>query len=74
MGSVNPLTFYRDNGRTEQLVAARPGHWGVRNMVERARAVGGTLEFCREPEGGTAVVFMFAPTAGSAVFDANVTV
>jgi signal transduction histidine kinase len=64
----------RDNGRTEQLVAARPGHWGVRNMVERARAVGGTLEFCREPEGGTAVVFMFAPTAGSAVFDANVTV
>lgn len=64
----------RDNGSTEQVITAKPGHWGVRNMVERARAVGGTLEFCRESEGGTAVVFTFAPTAGSAVFDANVTV
>jgi len=30
-------------------------------MIERARAVSGTLEFRREPEGGTAVVFTFWP-------------
>lgn len=51
----------RDNGRTEQLITAKPGHYGLRNMIERARAVGGMLEFCRAMEGGTAVVFTFAP-------------
>jgi signal transduction histidine kinase len=36
-------------------------------MVERARAVGGMLEFCQEPEGGTAVVFQFCAEPAAVV-------
>lgn len=49
----------RDNGRTGKAISASPGHWGVRNMRERAQAVGGTLKFRRELDGGTTVVFTF---------------
>jgi signal transduction histidine kinase len=59
-GGLVCLTI-RDNGRTGQAITARPGHWGVRNMYERARAAGGELQLCREPDGGTTVVFTFSP-------------
>jgi signal transduction histidine kinase len=49
----------RDNGRNGQAIQSRSGHFGIRNMVESARAVGGTLQFHREGDRGTAVVFMF---------------
>jgi signal transduction histidine kinase len=56
----------QDNGFTGQVITIKPGHWGVRNMQERARAVGGMLEFRREPDGGTTVVFVFASQFASA--------
>jgi signal transduction histidine kinase len=49
----------RDNGRNGQAIQSRSGHFGIRNMLESARAVGGTLQFCRDTDGGTVVVFMF---------------
>src|SRR5205823_3409162 len=38
----------RDNGRGAPVIAPRSGHFGVRNMVESAHAVGGKLRFCSE--------------------------
>jgi len=35
----------RDNGCSGQAITTKPGHWGVRNMHERARAVGGCSNF-----------------------------
>jgi signal transduction histidine kinase len=58
-GGMIALSIH-DNGSTGQVITIKPGHWGVRNMEERARAVGGMLEFRREPDGGTTVVFVFA--------------
>jgi signal transduction histidine kinase len=51
----------QDNGRTNQVINIKPGHWGIRGMQERAAAVGGSVQFRQVPEGGTAVVFTFPP-------------
>jgi signal transduction histidine kinase len=51
----------RDNGHSKEIITPKPGHWGLRNMYERARMIGGTLHFCREAGGGTAVIVTFPP-------------
>jgi signal transduction histidine kinase len=51
--------FVRDNGCTNQVIALKPGHWGIRGMQERATAVGGTLQFHQEPTAGTTMIFTF---------------
>lgn len=45
-----------DNGRGFDATAERPGHWGLRGMRERARAVSGELTIERATGGGTCVV------------------
>jgi signal transduction histidine kinase len=50
----------RDDGRNGQVIQPRSGHFGIRNMLESARAVGGSLQFGRQVDGGMAVVFSFA--------------
>jgi signal transduction histidine kinase len=53
-----PLTLViADNGRSGKDIQARPGHWGLHNMHESARAAGGELEIERALGGGTSVVF-----------------
>ena len=42
-----------DDGRGLAQDWQRPGHFGVRGMRERARALGGELEVENRPEGGT---------------------
>jgi signal transduction histidine kinase len=56
----------RDNGCGGGGIRARRGHFGVRNMLESARAVGGALEFRRVGEGGSAVVFRMTGDGGGA--------
>jgi signal transduction histidine kinase len=48
----------QDDGRgfDPAAPAAGPDHWGLKNMRERARAVGGTLRIDSSPGGGTRVV------------------
>lgn len=36
--------------------AERSGHWGLSGMRDRAARVGGTLELCAAPSGGTEVL------------------
>lgn len=50
----------QDNGTSEQSIKAKPGHFGMRNMQESARAIGGSLHVHRVPTGGTMITFMFA--------------
>ena len=35
--------------------AGRPGHWGLRGMRERAKAIGGNLELWSNLESGTEI-------------------
>jgi len=49
-----------DNGRNAQEIEPRPGHWGIPNMYESARAVGGRLMVTPDIGGGMNVVFRFA--------------
>ncbi len=51
----------RDDGQMIHPITAKPGHMGIRNMVERARMVGGQLQIDQAPDSGTAVVFTFLP-------------
>jgi signal transduction histidine kinase len=60
----------RDNGQSGQLVVAKPGHLGVQGMYERARTVGGTLQFYQEPDNGTSVVFSFPPERAETIVSA----
>jgi signal transduction histidine kinase len=48
-----------DDGIGLSSVAARPGHWGLRSMQERARLIGGTLTIERGANGGTRVTARF---------------
>ena len=50
----------RDNGGGTDTIAPQPGHWGIRNMCESARAVGGSLTISPDGHGGLMVVFRFA--------------
>jgi len=45
-----------DDGQTGKSLEPKVGHWGVRNMVESARAAGGDLQFYQTPGSGTQVV------------------
>jgi signal transduction histidine kinase len=49
----------RDDGKgmETQVVdgAGRPGHWGLRGMHERAKAIGGNLELWSNCESGTEI-------------------
>ena len=54
-----------DNGRNAQEIDPRPGHWGIPNMYESARAVGGRLTISPDTDGGMKVVFRFAATIPS---------
>lgn len=51
-----------DNGRVSKPIQSRPGHWGVRNMQESARAAGGSLTFEQALSGGTSVLVAFRPS------------
>jgi signal transduction histidine kinase len=51
----------RDNGQATNPITVKPGHWGLRGMMERARLAGGKLAIERITGGGTAVRFVFAP-------------
>jgi len=50
------LTVTNDGPPPPQPVAARRGHWGVRNMREYAEAVGGTTRWAYPETGGTQVL------------------
>jgi signal transduction histidine kinase len=52
-----------DNGRASIAVEPRPGHRGIWNMIESARAVGGDIAFDALPEGGTRVIARFPSLA-----------
>ncbi|MFC5460026.1 hypothetical protein [Massilia niabensis] len=43
-----------DDGRGigEQHRSGRPGHWGIQGMVERAAAIGASLELVAQANGG----------------------
>lgn len=49
------LSIENDGLRPSQPIAARPGHWGVRNMQEYADAIGSTIRWSTPPTGGTRV-------------------
>ena len=55
-----------DNGRSDKALQARPGHWGLHNMHESARAAGGVLELERALGGGARVVFSCPPSRNDA--------
>lgn len=50
------LTVTNDGPPPPQPVAARRGHWGVRNMREYAESVGGTTRWAYPEAGGTQVI------------------
>lgn len=54
------VLIVRDDGRgIDDAVlrgGGRAGHWGLRGMQERARAIGGTAAFASRVEGGTDVI------------------
>jgi signal transduction histidine kinase len=52
----------RDNGQNFPPISIKPGHLGIRGMLERARLVGGQLAIELNEGGGTKVIFTFAPT------------
>ncbi|HSI54750.1 MAG: sensor histidine kinase [Ramlibacter sp.] len=43
-------------GFDAQAQEGRPGHWGLQNMRERARAIGATLEIRTAPQAGTRIL------------------
>lgn len=49
----------QDNGRGAQRIMPRIGGWGVRNMYESARMIGGELTIDSLPGSGTAVILRF---------------
>ena len=51
-----------DDGRGLPQDWQRPGHFGVRGMRERARALGGEVEVANRPQGGTRVEARFPLT------------
>ena len=55
------LTIH-DNGRSNQVIALKQGHWGIRYMMESARVAKGAVTFQREIGGGTLVTFTFPAT------------
>jgi signal transduction histidine kinase len=52
----------RDNGQMAGPITAKPGHMGIRNMIERARMAGGQLQIHHTPGEGTSVMFTFEPS------------
>ncbi len=54
-----------DNGQGGAPVRPKPGHWGLRQMQERALGIGGTLEIISQAGAGTTLLFCF-PTAAPA--------
>lgn len=56
------LSIENDGLRPSQPIAARPGHWGVRNMQEYADAIGATIRWTALPEGGTRVTVVVPAT------------
>jgi signal transduction histidine kinase len=50
-----------DNGPNGKPITIKPGHWGIRGMLERARLVRGQLSIEQNDTGGTTVLFAFAP-------------
>lgn len=48
-----------DDGQTAMPVVPRQGHWGIRNMYESARMVGGELSISVRAGGGTVIRFCF---------------
>ena len=48
-----------DNGQGMPEINDHCGHYGVTIMQERARSMGGNLEFKEAPEGGTRVSLEF---------------
>ena len=52
-----------DDGCTNQIIAPRPGHLGVRQMTENAHAVGGTLKIDQQKHKGTTITFSFSTSA-----------
>jgi two-component system nitrate/nitrite sensor histidine kinase NarQ len=63
----DPLTLIvADNGCSGKPIELRPGHWGIRNMMESARVAGGELHFAQALGGGTEVVLTFHASRGGA--------
>lgn len=48
-----------DNGQGAASTLQKPGHYGVRNMQERAESLGGRVTFDNRPEGGLCVRAQF---------------
>jgi signal transduction histidine kinase len=57
VGEDSRLTItIRDNGTLDTQIREKPGHFGLRNMVERTHMIGGTLDIQCRPYQGTMVV------------------
>lgn len=61
----------RDNGRGMPPDPLQTGGLGIRNMIESARSVGGSLVFQSAAGGGTAIVFTFATLSEEALYAAT---
>lgn len=55
------LTVTNDGPPPPQPVAAKRGHWGVRNMREYAEVIGGTTQWAYPETGGTQVIVTLPP-------------
>jgi signal transduction histidine kinase len=60
------LLTISDNGPGGPPFPYKPDHFGLPNIIESARFVGGTLTLCAEPTGGTTVIFTCPLTPGAA--------
>jgi signal transduction histidine kinase len=49
-----------DNGCSGQQVQVKPGHWGMLDMQESARSVGGQLQIQRRGNGSHSIIFTFS--------------
>lgn len=45
-----------DGIEPDLVSGGRPGHWGIRNMKDRAQNIGATLEISSQPDKGTSLV------------------
>lgn len=59
-----------DDGCGVGAIQPRPGHRGVRGMIESARTAGGQLSFASRPAGGTCLSFTFQPWPPDSAADA----
>ncbi|GAC1553867.1 MAG: hypothetical protein NVS2B7_29820 [Herpetosiphon sp.] len=56
----DPITLMiSDDGCGQETIVPKAGHWGIKGMQERARALGGTLHFHSQKGQGTCVVCTF---------------